>query len=62
VRAFVPGLELSRYFYDEAVAPLLAKHLRCVVLPPYFGNTTQWADSTDLLYPRYVTRLAGLYG
>jgi hypothetical protein len=23
---FIPGLELSRYFYFEAVAPLLAKH------------------------------------
>jgi hypothetical protein len=26
VQTFVPGLELSRYFYTEAVAPLFAKH------------------------------------
>jgi hypothetical protein len=25
---FIPGLELSRLFYDEAVAPILAKHFR----------------------------------
>jgi len=30
-------------------------------LPPYFGNTTQWADSTDVLWPRWAPRLSGLY-
>lgn len=31
------------------------------VQPEYFGNTTQWIDSTDALYPGYVRQFAGLY-
>lgn len=31
------------------------------IQPEYFGNTTQWVDSTDVLYPEYVRRLAALY-
>jgi len=30
-------------------------------LPAPFGNTTQWADSTDVLYPRWTGRLAVIY-
>jgi hypothetical protein len=31
------------------------------IQPTFFGNTTQWIDSTDALYPRYAERLAALY-
>ncbi|MBV9134932.1 MAG: DUF4037 domain-containing protein [Chloroflexi bacterium] len=31
------------------------------VKPEYFGNTTQWIDSTDALYPRYVRQFAAFY-
>jgi hypothetical protein len=31
-------------------------------LPPNPGNTTQWADSTDMLAPRWFERLRTLYG
>jgi hypothetical protein len=31
------------------------------IQPEYFGNTTQWIDSTDALYPRYVRQFAALY-
>jgi hypothetical protein len=30
-------------------------------LPKYWGNTTQWIDSTDGLWPRYVKGFAQLY-
>jgi hypothetical protein len=32
------------------------------VQPEYFGNTTQWIDSTDALHPRYVRQFAAFYG
>jgi len=31
-------------------------------LPPFFGNTTQWADSTDVPYPVHAPTLARVYG
>ena len=31
------------------------------VQPEYFGNTTQWIDSTDALYPRYLRQFAALH-
>ena len=31
------------------------------IQPEYFGNTTQFIDSTDALYPRYVRQFAALY-
>jgi hypothetical protein len=33
-----------------------------IALPKYWGNTTQWVDSTDGLWPRYVRGFAQLYG
>jgi Domain of unknown function (DUF4037) len=31
------------------------------IQPAHFGNTTQWIDSTDAPYPRYVRQFAALY-